>query len=183
MVSLKTSIKSFSLFGCSFVSMINGCFEDGQLTESQCLGYISLLCKKPDVPQFLINLRPISLLNVDYKIVSKSFCNQLKMVMPSLVSIDQTCAVPGCSILDNCLLLQCISSYVDQKGMHVTMICLDQQKAFDWISHEFLFACLEAYGFGHDFIWWVCLLYTNISSSVLINGYISYPFPINRSVW
>ena len=65
----------FPLFGHNFVNMINGCFEDGQLTESQHLGYISLLCKKPDVPQFLTNWRPISLLNVDYKIVSKSLCN------------------------------------------------------------------------------------------------------------
>ena len=172
----------FPLFGHSFINMINGCFEDGQLTESQRLGYISLLCKKLDAPQFLMNWRPISLLNVDYKIISKSLCNRLKMVMSSLVSIDQTCAVPGRSILDNCHLLRCISDYVDQKGMHVAIISLDQRKAFDRVSHEFLFACLEAYGFGPDFIQWVRLLYTNISSSVLINGYISDPFPVNRSV-
>ena len=104
------------------------------------------------------------------------------MVMSSLVSVDQTCAVPGHSILDNCHLLWCISDYADQKDMHVAIICLDQRKTFDHVLHEFLFSCLEAYGFGPDFIRWVHLLYTNTPSSVLINGYISDPFPVCRSV-
>ena len=172
----------FPVFGHSFVNMVNGCFEDGQLTESQRLGYISLLCKKLDVPQFLTNWRPISLLNVDYKIISKSICNRLKLVMSSLISVDQTCAVPGRSIADNCHLLRCISDYVDQKNMHVAIICLDQRKAFDRVSHDFLFSCLESYGFGPDFIRWIRLLYTDISSSVLVNGFISDPFPVYRSV-
>ena len=64
-------VKFFPLFGKSFVSMINLCFTSGKLTKSQRHGIISLLCKKPEASQFLTNWCPISLLNVDYKIISK----------------------------------------------------------------------------------------------------------------
>ena len=87
-------LKFFPLFGKSFVQMVNFCYEMGSLTESQRYGIISILCKKPEASQFLANWRPISLLNVDYKIISKSMCNRLKLVMSKLISADQTCSVP-----------------------------------------------------------------------------------------
>ena len=59
---------------------------------------------------------------------------------------------------------------------------MDQAKAFDHVSHNFLFACMEAYGFGPSFLRWIKLLYTDISSSVCVNGHISEPFSVLRSV-
>ena len=175
-------LKFFHLFGKSFVNMVNNCYETGLLTPSQCYSIISLLCKKPEAFQFLTNWQPISLLNVDYKIISKSLCNRLKLVMPKIVSVDQTCSIPGRSISDNCHLLRCISDYAEQKNLPVAILNLDQAKAFDRVSHTFLFDCLKAYGFGPSFLKWVKLLYTDISSSVLVNGHISTPFLVLRSV-
>ena len=145
-------VKFFPLIGKAFVEMVNCCFDAGMLTESQRYGLISLLCKKPEASQFLTNWRPISLLNVDYKIISKSLCNRLRVVMGSIVSIDQTCSVPKRSILDNCHLLRCIADYAEQKNVPVAVINPDQAKTFDRVSHEFLFDCLKAYGFGPDFL-------------------------------
>ena len=175
-------LKFFPLFGKSFVQMINNCYEMGSLTESQRYGIISILCKKPEASQFLTNWRPISLLNVDYKIISKSLCNRLKLVMSKLISVDQTCSVPTRSIADNCHLLRCIVDYSVQKDIPIAIINLDQAKAFDRVSHSFLFDCLKAYGFGPSFLKWIKLLYTDISSSVLVNGHISEPFSVSRSV-
>ena len=174
--------KFFPLFQKSFVQVVNSCYEMGSLTESQHYGIISMLCKKPEASQFLTNWRPISLLNVDYKLILKSMCNQPKLVMPKLISMDQNCSVPGRSVADYCHLLRCIVDYAEQKDIPVAIINLDQAKAFDRVSNSFLFDCMEAYRFGPSFLKWIKLLYTDISSSVLVNGHIYEPFPILHSV-
>ena len=72
--------------------MINNCYIEGELTPSQRLGTVTLLCKGVD---------KADLLNVDYKIVSKSLANRLKLVLSSIIHHDQTCSIPGRSIHDN----------------------------------------------------------------------------------
>ncbi|KAJ8050132.1 hypothetical protein HOLleu_03212 [Holothuria leucospilota] len=72
-------------------------FLAGSLSPSQRTGVITLLPKSggPLEPK---NKRPITLLNVDYKILAKTLCNRLGAVMPDLVGPFQTCAVRGHSI-------------------------------------------------------------------------------------
>ena len=50
------------------------------------------------------------------------------------------------------------------------MTFIDFQKAFDTLEWNFVFSCLEAFGFGLEFIWWVRTLYDNIESCVINNG-------------
>jgi len=174
--------KYFPVFADSFVAFVNMCFEESLLSLSQRSGLITLICKNPEKAESLSNWRPISLLNVDYKIISKCLTNRLKKVMGSIVHLDQTCAVTGRSILDNAHLLRSIADYCEEKNVCCGLLSLDQSKAFDRVSHEYLFKALEAYGFGPTFIKWVRLLYTDISSAVVVNGFISNSFPILRSV-
>ena len=91
----------FNLIGDSFVEMINICLSNGCLSLSQRTGLKTVICKDPARSSELTNWRPISLLNCDYKIVSKVLCMRLRNVISSVISIDQTCSVVGCSILDN----------------------------------------------------------------------------------
>ena len=172
----------FHLFDDSFVQFINDCFFKGELSPSQKLGTITLLCKDTGKSELLGNWRPISLLNVDYKVVSKSLTNRLKNVIPSLVNIDQTCGVPGRSITDNLHLIKNVIQYVNDKYLPAAILSLDQAKAFDRVSHSFLFSALEAYGFGPEFIRWIKLLYNDVESQVLVNGYFTDKFPVLRSV-
>ena len=44
------------------------------------------------------------------------------------------------------------------------MIFIDFHKAFDNLEWNFLFSCLEAFGFGPEFIWWVRTLYRTMSN-------------------
>jgi len=145
----------FYLIGETYVKVINNCFELHQLSYSQRLGYITLLCKDREHSDLLKNWRPISLLNLDYKIISKVLTIRLRNVMSDLVYIDQTCSVPGRSILDNTHLLRSVIDYVNQKNIFCGILSLDQEKAFDRVDHTFLFACLKQYGFGNSFLQWV----------------------------
>ena len=45
-----------------------------------------------------------------------------------------------------------------------------------------MFDTLNAFGFSEHFIKWVKLLYTDISSSVIVNNHISDTFEIKRGV-
>ena len=50
---------------------------------------------------YLKNWRPISLLNVDYKIGAKALANRLQNVLHYIINPDQTCNIPGRTIPDN----------------------------------------------------------------------------------
>ena len=59
---------------------------------------------------------------------------------------------------------------------------VDFTKAFDCINLDFLFLCLEKLNFGPFFRRWVKVMYTNIHSSVIINGWISESFHVKRGI-
>jgi hypothetical protein len=172
----------FDLVGDVLCSVLNLSFSNCSMSSSQRLSYISLLCKDAENATALTNWRPISLCNVDYKCMSKVMCLRLGNVLSSLVHVDQTCSVKGRSIFDNVHLLRNVLDYCEQKDLKCAFVSLDMMKAFDRVEYGFMYKCLQAYGFGKSFMSWVRVFYTNISSSVITNGHISFPFPVTRGV-
>ena len=175
-------LKFFHLFGNILCDIINLAYETGEMSDSQKRSYITLICKDETRGDEMKCYRPISLLNIDYKIISKTITNRLGKVLPKIIGIDQTCSVKGRSIFDNLHLIRNVMDYVDQKNLTASFICLDQEKAFDRVSRSYMFDTLRAFGFSDNFLRWIRLLYTDISSSVIINNHISDSFPIERGV-
>ena len=64
-----------------------------ELSTSQRQAVIKLIEKKDKDKRFIKNWRPISLLNVDYKIISKALASRLKKKLPNLISPQQTAYV------------------------------------------------------------------------------------------
>ena len=85
-------------------------YDNGYMSLSQRTGIIRLLYKKGDRKD-VGNWRPISLLNVDYKIVAKVLANRLKTVLGSIIHPDQTCTILGRSIHDNWAVLSQVDRY------------------------------------------------------------------------
>ena len=175
-------LKFFHLLGDVLCKVINLAYETGELSESQKLSYITLICKDKTRADNMKCYRPISLLNVDYKIISKVLSSRLSNVLPNIIGLDQTCSVKGRSIFDNLHLLRNVIDYIEQKDIGACFISLDQEKAFDRVSWSFLLDTLTAFGFDNAFLKWVKLLYTDISSSVIVNNHISDSFSIQRGV-
>ena len=75
------------------VSSFNYAFRTGilSITFSQRRGIISLIPKKNKDKTLLENLRPISLLNTDYNMLTK----RLEKVLPNITNSDQTGYVKG----------------------------------------------------------------------------------------
>ena len=57
---------------------------------------------------------------------------------------------------------------------------MDQEKAFDRMSHSFIFKTLEEFGFGKNFIDWVKIICGGTKSFVKINGYETRVFDVER---
>ena len=68
-----------------FIKSINHSFANRNLTELQKQGLITLLPKPNKDIKLLENWHPISLLNVDYKIATKSIANRIKLVLDRLI--------------------------------------------------------------------------------------------------
>ena len=64
-------------------------FQNQTMSNSQRRGLLWLIPKKAKDPMVVGNWRPITLLNVDYKIVSKTLALRLATVLPNLISLDQ----------------------------------------------------------------------------------------------
>ena len=169
------------ILGHELTHIYNYAFDHEQLPLTQRRGVISLLFKKGDRTQ-LQNWRPITLLNTDYKILSKVLANRLKHALPLLVHTDQTACIPGRTINDNLRLIQDAIAYANETDIPLALISVDQLKAFDRVSHSFLFKTLEKFGFGPDFRRWIRLLYTHVASSVKVNGWLTAFIPLQRGL-
>ena len=109
--------------------------------------------------------------------MSKSLSLRLQKPLPFILKKDQTCSVPGRSISDNVHLFKNIFDFVEQKELRCEFLNLDQANAFDRVSTNYLLRVLSSFGFGPMFISGIKLLYTDISSCVIVNGHIGLEFP------
>ena len=175
-------LQYFELVAPLLVNLYDHIFTNGQLTNSMKVSYITLICKNENVPHLCKNYRPISLLNTDYKIITKVLSNRLRAYLPSLIHSDQSCSVKNRSIQDNCHYIRDIVEYINDENDTGVLLSLDQEKAFDRVDHNYLMSVLKYYGFCNNFLNWIKLLYHDISSSVIVNGHISDPFKLTRSV-
>ncbi|KAJ1122925.1 hypothetical protein NDU88_001398 [Pleurodeles waltl] len=104
--------------------------------------------------------------------------NRLKGAMGEIVHPDQTCGVPGRRVADSLALIRDTIQYITDRNIRAALVCLDQEKAFDRVSHEFMGRVLQGFGLGKRFCNYVRIMYTDIFSSVMVNGWKTDPFPI-----
>lgn len=119
---------------------------------------------------------------MDYKLCTHALAGRLLKVLQFVIHPDQTCGVCGRYIGENVALLRDVTNFVNQENLLAAILSLDQEKAFDRVDWGVLRSTLRHMGFGPSFVSWVDLLYSQIRSSVLVNGYVSTPFRLTRGV-
>ena len=85
---------SWHIIKKDLVDMVNNFLFTVILDPRLNITYICMI-PKTKRPTRMTELRPISLCNVGYKIISKVMCQRLKICLPSLISETQSAFVPG----------------------------------------------------------------------------------------
>jgi len=174
--------KFWAIVSEPFINCVNECFNKGEMSHSQKQAVITLIEKKGKDRSLLENWRPISLVNVDAKIISKVLATRIKNVLPSIVHHNQTGFVKDRYIGETVRSIFDLMDFSLKENIPGLMIFIDFHKAFDSLEWNFLFSCLEAFRFGPDFIRWVKTLYNNIQSCIINNGITTDYFALERGV-
>ena len=157
-------------------------FNSGILSNNQREAIISLIPKPNKDLRFLKNWRPISLLNTDYKILTKLLANRLQKVIPNIVSEDQSGYIKNRYIGENIRTVLDVIEYTSLKTDPGILLFLDFEKAFDTVSWDFLLKTLDYFNFGENFKKWISIIYNQPIATILNNGHSTNFFPISRGI-
>ena len=120
-------LRFWSVLGSDLVETLNSSFQSSALSRSQRCAVISLSHKRGDRldPK---NWRPISLLNVDYKIASRAIAARLLKVIHLVVERDQICGVPGRFTGENMAFLHDVMDFCSSTGsmQYPVPVCCDR---------------------------------------------------------
>ncbi|GJZ02917.1 reverse transcriptase [Tanacetum coccineum] len=137
--------KFWNIVGPTTVNVVTEFFRTGIMPPNINKTLITLIPKVPS-PESLKDLRPISLCNVIYKIISKVIANRLKGVLPTLIDETQSAFVTGRMITDNAIVAFEVFHWLKNKrsGRKGAMaLKVDMSKAYDRVEWAFIKAVLE----------------------------------------
>lgn len=154
---------------CTLVlNFLNGGDMPGELNHT-----FVVLIPKVQKPTEMKDLRPISLCNVSYKLISKVLANRLKKVLPMIIDEHQSAFVLGRLITDNILLSSEIFHFMKHnqaKKRGYMALKLDMSKAYDRIEWDFLRSMMTKMGFLPLWVERIMVCVTSVSYSFLVNG-------------
>ena len=141
-----------------FLKSLKQAKEKCQLSIFQRQVVIKLIEKKDRDIRHIKNWGPISLLNVDTKIISKALAAKLKKVLSTIISANQTAYVNKQCISESGRLISDIIEVCEKENIGGCLVTMDIEKAFDSLDHDFLVHVLNKFGFRSNFIRWIKLL-------------------------
>jgi hypothetical protein len=132
----------WEVIGADYHEMILEAVWLGRIPTGVTKGLISLLHKGGERIQ-LTNWRPITLLNVAYKLYAKVLQLRLQPVLMEVISLDQSTFLPMRFILDNILMTQETLEWADYSNQPLLFLKLDFSKAYDMVDLQFLFGAFQ----------------------------------------
>lgn len=174
-------------FMTTLLAALNDVRTRERLPEDFIRCYTCILYKYEGVPgkdpTDLKGYRPLSLLNVDYKLYSIMIMHRLVQAINPVIGEQQYAFLRGRQITDNIKLVQCLIDRYELGDIGgLQMLFLDQEKAYDRVSHTYLWALLEKFGIPNDGIRMIRALYIGRVTNVYINGFKSKPIRILSGV-
>ena len=146
-LSAELYLTFWNQLGPLLLDVFNETYELGILPQNMRVGVITLLEKKGKDRLKIDNWRPITLLGVDYKILTKCLGERLKKILPDLVHPDQNGFVPGRNIFYSTHTIRDLLFYCEKENIDMIRFCVDYTKAFDSLEFSFIKKALDLYDF------------------------------------
>jgi hypothetical protein len=136
-LSVKFIKKFWYCFRGPLKKYVSFCVQKGSFSHTFATAAIKLIPKKGEANK-IKNWRPISLLNVLYKVAAKAINNRLKKVAPYCLSRSQKGFVDKRYIQECLINIVEAVNFAEKTKTAAFCLAIDQSKAFDSVSHEFL---------------------------------------------
>lgn len=173
-------LRAWSIIKAEFVEILNE-MKNGAIREEQLEGVIVLVRKKA-ADNSINSYRPITLLNTDYKILSRVLKDRISKVSSLLLSENQKCSNGRRNIFEASCLIRDEIGETRRADQNSLIIACDLNNAFDRVSYDFLLSTLRKMGINENFITFLTQTTRLSKSQILINGKLTDSINIDRSV-
>ena len=157
----------------------NETMKNGETSEFLMNGYITLIPKKENSNK-INDLRPITLLEIPRKIITKAMTRRIKKVLmkDKLINENQF-SHPGRMIHENVHTLKLLIEKAKENKTNLNAMFLDCMKAFDFVAFEHIKNSLKSRDCGENF-WNFISSFLGGKARVKFRGKLSDPFEIGR---
>ena len=161
----------FKYFAEDFVEILND--SESILPEIFNENIIKLIMKNTNEIKSINDLRPITLTNLEYRIYTKILANRFRKVGPFLFLDYQTCSVNGRRINDSLNAINDVIYDANLRKKELYIVSIDQRKAFDSISHKYLYTLLDHLNISQFLTNSIKRIYDQSYASIVVDKYIS----------